>query len=99
MSARVTFLADESKSDAGDGAGGSAPPRSVLVAPAAVKRSAQGDTFVWVVTDGTVRRVVVETAGQVGDKVRVTGELKGGEALVTSDAELEENDRVAALAK
>jgi RND family efflux transporter MFP subunit len=96
MSARITFLAEEAKG-AEDEAQAAEQKRVVLVAPAAVKRSAQGDSFVWVVTDGRVRRVPVETAGQVGDKVRVSGGLAGGETLVTSDVELDENDRVEPL--
>jgi multidrug efflux pump subunit AcrA (membrane-fusion protein) len=91
MSARITFLADQPK-----GEGSANEPHAVLVDPDAIKRSSQGDSFVWVVTDGRVRRVLVETTGQVGERVRISKGLNGGEALVTSDVALDENDRVKA---
>ena len=55
---------------------------AVLVPAAALRRDAQGDSFVWVVTDGRVRQQRIETAGDVGDKLRVTSGLQGGEAVV-----------------
>ena len=75
MSARITFLAEPQ-------AAGQAEKPAVLVPAAAVQRDARGDNFVWVVTDGRARQTRVETAGDVGGRVRIASGLKGGEAVV-----------------
>jgi HlyD family secretion protein len=87
MSARITFLADPPPP-------GQSEPAAVLVPGAALRRDQRGDSFVWVVTDGRARQVRVETAGEVGDRVRIAKGLKGGEALVVGDAPIRDGQRV-----
>ncbi len=58
---------------------------AMLVPAAAVRRDETDHRFVWTVIDGRVRRTVVETAGQVGDRVRVISGLSGGDTVVVSD--------------
>jgi RND family efflux transporter MFP subunit len=86
MSARVTFL------QPADPARQTEP--AVLVPAAAVRRDGQGNSLVWVVADGRVREQHVESSGDVGDKVRITAGLQGGEAVVVGDAELRDGQRV-----
>jgi len=75
MSARITFLAAPPTD-------GQVEKPAVLVPAAAVQRDARGDNFVWVVNDGRARQTRVETAGDVGGRVRIANGLKGGEAVV-----------------
>ncbi|MEO8603254.1 MAG: efflux RND transporter periplasmic adaptor subunit [bacterium] len=86
MSARVTFLAtpepDKHETPA------------VLVPAAAVHRDTQGDMMVWLVRDGRVQAKRVETAGDVGDKIRIAEGLSGGETVVVGDLALREGQRV-----
>lgn len=88
MSARVTFLGEPPTTDA------AAEQKVVLVPAAALRRDNEG-SFVWRVADGRLQRTAVETAGDVGDRVRVVSGLAGGEAVVIGDAELSEGQRVA----
>jgi len=85
MSARLTFLAAPQAGDGGP---------VVLVPQAAVRRDDHGDSIVWTVADGRTRPVRVETGGSVGERVRVTTGLDGGETVVVSDEELAEGQRV-----
>jgi len=87
MSARVTFLQAAEKAE-------TAVP-SVLIPAGALRRDAQGENFVWVVTDGRVRQQRIETAGEVGEKLRVTSGLHGGEAVVVTGTPTREGQRVA----
>jgi RND family efflux transporter MFP subunit len=87
MSARVTFLQPPEP--------GRTSEAAVLVPGAAIRRNAQGDNFVWVVSDGRVRQQRVETGGDVGDKVRITQGLHGGEAVVMSGEPTRDGQRVA----
>ena len=87
MSARVTFLQPPE-------AGAAAAP-AVLVPANAVRRDAQGESFVWVVADDRVRHQRVETGGDVGDRIRITSGLQGGEAVVVSGEPSHEGQRVA----
>ena len=89
MSARVTFLTVPQARRADD----EAP--AVLVPEAAVQRDAQGDLVVWVVRDGRAAAQRVETAGDVGDQVRIASGLSGGETVVVGDAALSDGQRVA----
>ena len=74
MSARVTFLQPPDPT---------AAAQPVVLAPAAaIRRDSQGDNFVWLMIDGRARRQVVETAGDVGDKVRIAIGLHGGESVI-----------------
>jgi len=75
MSARVAFLPDLP-------AGGAANSQAILVPAAALRRENDGRSYVWVVQGGRARRSDVETAGMVGDRVRITHGLKGDEKLV-----------------
>jgi RND family efflux transporter MFP subunit len=87
MSARITFLADPPPP-------GQAEKPAVLVPGTAVRRDPQGNVYVWEVSEGRVRRVPVETAGEVGDRARIAKGLKGGEAVVTGEADLRDGQGV-----
>ena len=87
MSARVTFLQPREP--------GAATEPAVLVPGAAIRRDAQGDSFVWVVADGRVRRQRIESGGGVGDRVRITSGLQGGEAVVVDGEPARDGQRVA----
>ncbi|MBI4515227.1 MAG: efflux RND transporter periplasmic adaptor subunit [Deltaproteobacteria bacterium] len=76
MSARISFLAEPS----------AATEQPVVLAPAgAVRRDQQGNPFVWVVNGGRAHHTLVETAGNAGDRVRISRGLTGGESVVLSD--------------
>lgn len=76
MSARISFLAEPS----------AASEQPVVLAPAgAVRRDQQGNPFVWVVNGGRAHHTLVETAGNAGDRVRISRGLTGGESVVLSD--------------
>jgi multidrug efflux pump subunit AcrA (membrane-fusion protein) len=85
MSARVTFLALPRP--------GTAAP-VVRVPLAAVGRDERGDAVVWVIDAGRAQPVRVETAGEVGDRMRVVEGLAGGETVVVGDAALRSGQRV-----
>ncbi len=87
MSARITFLSEPPPS-------GQEAAAVVLAPAAALRRDEHGDSFVWVVSDGHVHRGRVETAGNVGERVRVAAGLKGGEALALGDIPLRDGQRV-----
>jgi HlyD family secretion protein len=87
MSARITFLADTPPP-------GQAETPTVLVPAAAVRRDAQGTNFVWLVNDGRAHRTPVETAGDVGGKVRIHRGLKGGETVVVGEPPTRDGQRV-----
>ncbi|MEW6271007.1 MAG: efflux RND transporter periplasmic adaptor subunit [Thermodesulfobacteriota bacterium] len=86
MSTRVTFLAEPPPP-------GEQAEKAVLVPASALHRDNDG-SYVWVVSEGRVKRADVETAGDVGDRVRVASGLVGGEAVVVGDASLSEGQRV-----
>jgi HlyD family secretion protein len=90
MSARVTFLAEPQ-------ADGQAEKPAVLVPAAAVQRDARGDNFVWVVSEGRARQTRVDTAGDVGGRVRIAGGLKGGEAVVIGNPPSRDGQKVTIL--
>jgi RND family efflux transporter MFP subunit len=87
MSARIDFLREAAEPASGE--------ISVLVPSEALRGGDEG-RFVWLVTEGQVRRRPVEIGSSpTSDPVVVSRGLDGGEALVTSDAsELEEGSRV-----
>ncbi len=87
MSARVTFLADAPSP-------GEAEKPAVLVPLAALRRDAVGGNFVWVVAAGRAQKTPVETAGDVGDRVRVASGLRGGEAVVVGEPPARDGQRV-----
>jgi RND family efflux transporter MFP subunit len=87
MSTRVTFLADPPP------AGEQPKEKAVLVPAAALHRDNDG-SYVWVVSEGRVKRKTVETAGDVGDRVRIASGLSGGEAVVVGEVALSEGQRV-----
>ena len=76
--------------DEGEAAEADAP---VVVPEAAVRRD-DAESFVWVVEEGRVRRVAVETDGKTDGGFRVKAGLRGGEAVVTGDVTLSEGDAV-----
>jgi RND family efflux transporter MFP subunit len=78
MSVRITFLTEPAESKEG---------AEVVLAPREAVRSADAGPFVWVVTQGRLRRQAVQTAGDApGNRVVVTAGLNGGEAVVLGDA-------------
>jgi RND family efflux transporter MFP subunit len=87
MSARVTFLADPPPA-------GQTEKPAVLVPAAALRRDAQGNNFVWVVNDGRAHHTPVETAGDVGNRVRIASGLRGGEAVVVGAPPTRQGQRV-----
>jgi len=92
MSARITFLDPEPATDHSE--------KTVVVVPAAaVQRDPQGSNFVWVVRDGRVHQTAVETAGSVGERVRIASGLKGGEAVVVGEAAVRDGQRVTVAAQ
>ena len=87
MSARITFLADAAPV-------AEAERPAVLVPAGAVRRDSAGNTFVWVVREGRARQAPIETAGEVGDRVRVAKGLGGGEAVVVGTPPARDGVRV-----
>jgi HlyD family secretion protein len=89
-SVRIQFLDDV----APVAEGGSEAAR--VTAPRRALRSEGGASFVWVVTEGRLRRQAVTAGREVGDQVIVAEGLLGGEALVVGDggASLAEGQRV-----
>ncbi len=87
MSARITFLADPAPA-------AEVEPPAVLVPASALRRDAAGNTFVWVVRDGRARQAAVETAGEVGDRIRIAKGLSGGEAIVVGTPPARDGARV-----
>jgi RND family efflux transporter MFP subunit len=77
MSVRVTFLEPVPAEMA------SRP--TVLLPESALRRGPDGAAFVWVVDRGYLRRRAVDTVGTADQRVRVVGELSGGESVVVSD--------------
>jgi RND family efflux transporter MFP subunit len=88
-SVRIVFLDDAAPA----GADASA---AVVTAPRAALRSEAGSAFVWVVTEGRLRRQAITVGREIGDQVVIEAGLLGGEALVTGDsgAALAEGRRV-----
>lgn len=74
MGAKVVFTA-------GEGASAAPVPRRVLVPAAAVVRAADGAS-VWVVENGSVRRVSVDPGPARGERIEIRQGLSGGESLV-----------------
>ncbi len=87
MSARITFLSEPHVD-------GQAEKPSVLVPAAAVQRDARGDNVVWVVSEGRARQTRVETAGEIGGRVRIASGLKGGEAVVIGSPPTRDGQKV-----
>ena len=59
-------------------------------------RTEGGASFAWAVTEGRLRRVPLQTAGERGGEMVVSSGLAGGEALVLGPAEgLRDGERVA----
>jgi len=92
MSVRIAFLAEAQPEGAAAG-----DQHPVVLIPRAALRSEGAASFVWVVTDGRLRRQPVELGGASGgDQVVVTRGLAGGEALVVGEAaQLREGERAA----
>jgi len=67
---------------------------AVLVPAAALRRDPRGGTFVWTVHDGRAHQVSVETAGDVGDRVRIASGLNGGEAVITGEPPTRDGQKV-----
>lgn len=87
MSARVTFLSEPPPP-------GTADTPVVLAPAAALRRDERGDSFVWVVNDGRAHRARVETAGNVGERVRIASGLTGGEGVVLGEVALRDGQRI-----
>jgi RND family efflux transporter MFP subunit len=92
MSARVIFLGEAPSLEGG------APGIEPVLAPRAALRSDSAGTFVWVLTNGRLRRQAVSAGGELGDRVVIQQGLLGGEALVVgSGAELREGQAAEAV--
>jgi RND family efflux transporter MFP subunit len=93
-SVRIVFLDDAAPASADASA-------AVVTAPRAALRSEAGAAFVWVVTEGRLRRQPVTLGRELGDQVVIEAGLLGGEALVTGDSEaaLAEGRRVEVAGK
>src|SRR5207249_2532818 len=87
MSARITFLSEPP-------ATGQAEAPVVLAPAGAVHRDERGDSFVWIVNEGHVRRARIDTTGNSGERVRIASGLKGGEALVLGETSLRDGQAV-----
>jgi len=97
MSVRIAFLESAAPQDQ------DAPDPGVVLVPSQAVRTQPGGPFpdgpfVWVVTEGSVRRQTLEVGGPAPDgRLIVTGGLLGGEALVLDgDVELREGQHVEA---
>jgi RND family efflux transporter MFP subunit len=91
MSVRITFLREAQETPGGEGA---------VLAPREAVRSEAGASFVWVVTEGRLRRQAIETGGDAGSgKLIVSKGLSGGEALVVGEAEGLDEGRKVQVAK
>ena len=77
MSVRIHFLGEAKPAREGG---------AVVLAPRAALRDEGGSAFVWIVTDGRLRRQAVRPGAEMGDRVVVAEGLLGGEALVIGDA-------------
>jgi Barrel-sandwich domain of CusB or HlyD membrane-fusion len=88
-SVRIIFLDDAAPAQADAAA-------AIVTAPRAALRTEAGASFVWVVTEGRLRRQAITLGRELGDQVVVETGLLGGEALVTGDpgASLAEGQRV-----
>lgn len=75
MGVKVTFLREES---------GAPAARPVALVPKSAVRRDGGATFAFVVTQNTVARRAIQTAGADGDRVEVTAGLSAGERVVVS---------------
>ena len=78
MSVRIHFLAEAKPTEPGE---------AVVLAPRAALRQEAGSTYVWVVTNGRLRRQPVRAGAEMGERTVVADGLLGGEALVVGDAE------------
>jgi HlyD family secretion protein len=87
MSVRLHFLGQDQSPQAGG------PP--LVLAPKSAIRGDGSSSYVWVVTNGALRRQTVRAGADQGDKVVVIEGLAGGEALVIGDAaKLSDGQRV-----
>jgi HlyD family secretion protein len=95
MSVRVTFLAEL------DQRGGSGPETlpSAVVPRGALRRDAEGRTYVWLVEDGRARRANVEVADILRERVVLQGGLQGGESVVVGAAPTRDGQRVVVVAQ
>ena len=75
MGVKVTFLREES---------GAPAARPVALVPKSAVRRDGGATFAFVVTQNTVARRAIQTAGADGDRVEVTAGLSAGERVVVA---------------
>jgi RND family efflux transporter MFP subunit len=82
MSVRIGFF----DAEPGAEAAGIAEAASVLV-PRAALRGDGGGAFVWVITQGRLRRQAVRVGADAGDPVAIREGLMGGEALVVGEIE------------
>jgi RND family efflux transporter MFP subunit len=88
MSARVSFL--------GDPPADGSVAKAVLAPSASVRRGTDGRAYVWIARSGVASRVFVESAGLLGDQVRITKGLEGDEEVVVGDEPTREGQRIRA---
>jgi HlyD family secretion protein len=77
MGVKVTFLREEQ-------AAATPAARPVALVPKGAVRGDNGTSYVFVVTQDTVERRAVQTAGTDGDRLEVTGGLSAGDRVVVS---------------
>jgi len=92
MSVRVVFLSKLGGNE-GDPVG---PPRdAVAIIPrTALRRDAGGRAFVWTAESGRTRRVAVEVADVIGERVVLSEGLRAGERVIVGSQGLREGTRV-----
>ncbi len=89
MGGKVYFL------DGGAAATGSAGPGTAVLVPSGAVRQANGRSVVYIIVGEKARLQPVEPAGPVGEKVRISAGLAGGERVVIEGPEtLKDGDRV-----
>lgn len=96
MSVRVVFLSQLGTGGAAAATPGGAAPGAVIPR-GALQRGADGRAFVWRVDGERARRVPVEVADVLGDRVVVREGLRGGEPVVVGGGALGDGTRVRAL--
>lgn len=92
-SAQVQFLSPDAAVESREPT--TAAAEQLWIPTQALRSEADGATFVFVVTDGRLRRVPVRVAERRGESVRVTDGLRGGERIATAEvARLSDGQRV-----
>lgn len=87
MSVRVIFFERFAAPSSGGG--------SVVVPRGALRRDANGGSFVWIARDGRAAKLPIEIGETLGDQVVVREGLAGGESLIVGEPPEQEGEPVA----